>query len=273
MNKLLLLFAIILCKSNSFAQDTTHVSMYKTYYKYEIPASLVAFYGISKGYGAMDNHTNTTLETMLSLNADDINSFDRNVVDFPADQYSKHHRISDVWMKGMLAAPSLLFLNDEIRKDWKDVLTLYFETHISSAGLFLIGQRSVRRHRPLVYNSGVPIEERTGVNTNNSFFSGHVNTTASASFFIAKVWNDYHSDYTTLQKLGVYALAVIPPYMSGYHRLRAGKHFRSDVFTGLAVGAATGILIPHLRKNKNRNLTVTPFTTVNQTGLNIVCKF
>ena len=39
------------------------------------------------------------------------------------------------------------------------------------------------------------------------------------------------------------------------------KHFPSDVLTGMAVGAATGILVPHLHKHrKNENLILVPVT-------------
>ena len=46
----------------------------------------------------------------------------------------------------------------------------------------------------------------------------------------------------------LFAGAAVPPAVVGYYRMKGGKHFRTDVLAGIAVGAATGILIPELHK-------------------------
>jgi membrane-associated phospholipid phosphatase len=113
-----------------------------------------------------------------------------------------------------------------------------------------------------VYHPEVPIHYKTGDGATDSWFSAHTSSTAVASFFMAKVYSDYHPELGAKKYL-LYAAAAIPPAFVGLHRYKALKHFPRDVFVGAAVGAAIGILIPHLHKVKSQkqsNLTLVPFT-------------
>ena len=108
----------------------------------------------------------------------------------------------------------------------------------------------------------------------DSFFSGHTSTTAAASFFMAKVYTDLHPE-TEGKKWLFYVAALAPPAVVGYFRYKALKHFPTDVLTGIAVGAASGVLIPHLHKKKegkNKNLTVIPYAGISS-GLLVQYKF
>ena len=63
------------------------------------------------------------------------------------------------------------------------------------------------------------------------------------------------------KKFIFYGLALIPPAFTGFYRYKGMKHFPTDVITGIAVGAATGILVPHLHKRRDhKNLTLIPVT-------------
>ena len=44
--------------------------------------------------------------------------------------------------------------------------------------------------------------------------------------------------------------AALAPATVGFLRVKGGKHFPTDVLTGLVVGAATGYLVPRLHKIK-----------------------
>ena len=95
----------------------------------------------------------------------------------------------------------------------------------------------------------------------DAFFSGHVSMTAGASFFIAKVYNDYHPELGWKKWL-FYGAALIPPALVGYGRYRGFMHFPSDILTGLTVGATVGIMVPHLHKIAKENgsrLSLLPF--------------
>ena len=150
-------------------------------------------------------------------------------------------------------------LDKEIRQDWAPMLLLYLETEAIVGNLFSWGAAiHIDRIRPLVYNPDVSYEDKTFKRNKNSFYSGHTSSSAAASFFVAKVYTDYHPELGA-KKFIFYGLAVIPPAFTGFYRYKGMKHFPTDVLTGLAVGAATGILVPHLHKHRNHNnLTLIP---------------
>jgi membrane-associated phospholipid phosphatase len=81
---------------------------------------------------------------------------------------------------------------------------------------------------------------------------------ASACFFAAKVYCDYHPELGNKKYL-VYSLALVPSAATGFFRYKGLKHFPTDVITGLIIGASTGILVPHLHKRTGSNLTLVPF--------------
>ena len=84
------------------------------------------------------------------------------------------------------------------------------------------------------------------------------------SFFGAKVFSDY-SDNTT-HKVLVWTGAIILPAVVGYLRVRAGRHFPTDVIAGYAIGGAIGYLVPFLHKMKplKEGLTITPYSSGNK---------
>jgi membrane-associated phospholipid phosphatase len=117
------------------------------------------------------------------------------------------------------------------------------------------------------------MESKTGDGTTDSWFSGHTSTTSTASFFMAKVLSDYHPELGGKKWL-LYGAAIIPPAIIGIYRVKALKHFPTDVIMGTAVGAAVGILIPHLHKitKKNKDLSIAPFAG-QYSGLAMSLKF
>jgi membrane-associated phospholipid phosphatase len=60
----------------------------------------------------------------------------------------------------------------------------------------------------------------------------------------------------------------VPPAVVGYNRLRAGRHFRSDVIVGFLVGGTSGIMVPELHRiGRKKNLTMEPFYSPQSTGV------
>lgn len=57
-----------------------------------------------------------------------------------------------------------------------------------------------------------------------------------------------HSDYSGKSDWAVWSLAAAIPAFTGIQRMRAGKHFLTDVLLGYIVGAGVGILVPSLYK-------------------------
>jgi membrane-associated phospholipid phosphatase len=115
--------------------------------------------------------------------------------------------------------------------------------------------------------------DRTSGGAKNSFFAGHVALVGTSTFFIAKVYSDYHPD--SKAKWAFYTGAALLTGATGYLRHIGGKHFPSDILLGTAVGTLSGILVPHFHKNKslkNNRLSIYPFAGQSN-GLAVVYKF
>jgi len=156
-----------------------------------------------------------------------------------------------LWYGAIIALPFLLLINKEIRKDWLDLLLMYTEGHtvvFTYYNFSFFGPTFQNRFRPLVYNSDISAHVRESAINRNSLYSGHVASSAYSTFFMAKVYCDYHPDLGSTKYL-VYAAALVPPLLEGYVRVKALEHFPSDVAVGLGLGAILGVLIPELHKN------------------------
>ena len=211
--------------------------------------------------------------TIISLDANDINSFDRCATRQDADYASTADKISDYGMFVCFATPLLFLADKKTRKDLVPLLLLYLETEAIVGSLYSWGAAMhVDRIRPYVYHPEIPMWRKTGVGTQTSFFSGHVSSSAAACFFVAKVFSDYHPEWGNKKYL-LFGGAAIPPIFVAYHRIKAMEHFTTDVITGFIVGTTAGILVPHLHKNKKANLAIVPVATGRFNGFAMTYKF
>lgn len=209
---------------------------------------------------------------IAQLDPMNVNAFDRSALYLDPSKMQQARDLSDIGMTGSFFLPVLLLFDKEIRNDWAPVLLLYLETEAIVGNLFSWGAAiHIDRIRPVAYYDDVEYLERTYFRNRNSFYSGHTSSSAAASFFVAKVYCDYHPELGA-KKFIFYGLAAIPPIFTGINRYRGLKHFPTDVITGLTVGAATGILVPHLHKKKNQNLVFIPVTG-RYTGFAMSLKF
>jgi len=248
---LLLLFSIT---SISFQVKAQEESPYKTNLKVDIPVT-VAGVGLS-GLGVyfISQKESLTPAEVSSLNKNDVNSFDR----FSAGYNSESARdLSDIPFYGSFVAPLALLLDKDVYQNAPQVFLIYGETMAVTGTLFAMTAGLVNRYRPLAYGLDTPADQRRSKNARNAFFAGHVAATSSATFFFAKVFNDFNPDSPA--RPFVWGAAAAIPAAVGYLRIRAGKHFLSDVITGYAVGTTVGILVPHLHKKTNLSgFSVTP---------------
>jgi membrane-associated phospholipid phosphatase len=147
-------------------------------------------------------------------------------------------------------------------------------THAADNAVYFGAGFTVRRPRPLTYNPLVPTSEKTGTGKSNSFFSGHTSFSSAATFFMAKVYTDYHH-IRGWNRILAYTIAAVPPALVGYYRMRAGKHFKTDVMLGFLVGATSGIIVPELHRNKEKKnaLTMIPYYSEGSGGITATVKF
>ena len=249
---ILIILILSLFQRNSFGQskntDDSEL-VYKINKKVELPLTLGIFGLNLWGFEYLRNKPRLELEEVLLLDKMDIWWFDRIAIEQDASFRYKAQDLSDLYLNGSILLPFLLALDKNIRKDWLDLMVLYGETHAINTAFYLSVASTLNRTRPFNYNGDVPIEEKLAKETQNSFFSGHVSTSATASFFMAKVYSDYHPELGN-KKYWLFGAAIIPPAMVGFYRIKAMKHFPTDVIIGGIAGATAGILIPHLHKIK-----------------------
>ena len=170
-------------------------SVYQVNKKIEIPLTLALFASNYAGFKFLDRKQGLSHDEIISLDPDDIWWFDRIATQQSVDDRFRNSDISDNIMNATIILPFFLVLDKEIRKDWLDLLVLYGETHAINTSVYIAAAAIVDRIRPYVYNEDIPMGDKTGHGTKISFYSGHVSTTASASFFMAKVYSDYHPDW------------------------------------------------------------------------------
>jgi membrane-associated phospholipid phosphatase len=180
----------------------------------------------------------------------------------PVDKWALHQPTSnrDLWKKvsdygeiGIFLLPSLLMIDKNIRKDWLHILFMYVEGHTVTFTFYNyspLGPYFINRYRPVVYyNDTVELGVNAQKNSNNrnSFYSGHVASCAYSTFFMVKVYCDYHPEMGAGKYL-LYLAASVPPLFMGYARIRSLDHFPSDIAVGFGLGAIIGIVVPALHK-------------------------
>ncbi|HRH39393.1 MAG TPA: phosphatase PAP2 family protein [Flavobacteriales bacterium] len=124
------------------------------------------------------------------------------------------------------------------------------ESTLLSAGLTNTVKELVRRPRPYMYNADVPPSLHNPDNDYVSFWSGHTANTAAITFSTAYMVQ--RSDASRGVKTATWIGAALAPAAMGYMRVRAGRHFPTDVLTGYLVGAVVGIAVPYFHRAEKK---------------------
>jgi len=179
-----------------------------------------------------------------------INSADRWALKQQTSDRTLWKKISDDGEIGIFLLPSLLMIDKNIRKDWLHILFMYVEGHTVTFTFYNyspLGPFFQNRYRPAVYYSELGPDAQKNSNNRNSFYSGHTASCAYSTFFMVKVYCDYHPNIGAVKYL-LYLAASIPPLAIGYARIRSLDHFPSDIAVGFGLGAIIGIVVPALHK-------------------------
>lgn len=241
--------------------------IYKINKTVDIPITAVgaawSLYAFSKIY----SKDPTPLAEIKALDKNDINSLDRwaaGMHDPGADKTSNY------LFYGSIPVPFALLADREIRKDAPKVGFLYLEAMAITGLVYTGGTYFFDRFRPETYSDEISEEDKTNGNLRNAFPAGHVALVATATFFTAKVYSDYHPGSNL--KYVLYGGAAAATATTIYLRHKAGKHFPTDLLFGTALGTLSGILVPHLHKNKvtgNEAYRISPFIGDNTYGLTL----
>lgn len=254
MIKYLYFVIILFCSQYIFSQkqiDTTKTTtpLYKIN---RITSSIIVGTGFvtnAVGLKILDDRSEVTESDLLSLNRNDVPKFERWLLNQNPNNFEQWHEYSDIVMRSSLILPVTLFANKRIRHQAFDYALMYLKAHAINANFYTLGiPQFYRKNRPIVYYDNIDIHKRTGVRLSNSFYSGHVGVTATSFFFMARVYQDLYPDRNKIIPLAIAGSATA---FVAYGRLKAAKHFVTDVLVGATIGGLIGYYTPYFhRKNK-----------------------
>ena len=122
----------------------------------------------------------------------------------------------------------------------------------------LLAKNIVRRRRPFTYGTCSATSadrsckkyDRSDYDASLSFYSGHTAQVAAFSYFaLSMLWFTTDS-FQNGDRDWMFLVGGAIPAITGHLRIRAGKHFPSDVIVGYVAGAAAGYLIPRWHRDK-----------------------
>ena len=203
------------------------------------------------------NKKPSTPEEIENLDRNDIPAIDRwaaGMSDANADANSNY------LFYGTIPVPFTLLLDKKIRRDAAKIGYMYLEA-MSITGLFYTGSvYFVDRYRPETYDTTISVDARLSGNYKDAFLAGHPALVATGLFFTAKVFADYNPESGF--RYVMYGVAIAGTGATAYLRHIAGKHFPTDLITGITLGTLSGILVPQFhkcRKDKNPSLGFFPY--------------
>jgi membrane-associated phospholipid phosphatase len=209
---------------------------------------------------------------LAGLDKSTLSGFDRWALNQDPSKREINYQYSDYLLPAIIVSTGSLAFDKKIRRDWLRLLVLYYETHAITFNLYnfsFFGPAFQNKVRPFAYyDDYYTADERRGGNNRNSLYSGHTASAAAASFFLVKVYTDYHPEIGNRKYL-YYALATLPPLAEGYMRMKALAHFPSDIVVGLIIGATCGIVVPELHRYKQQGIKLGVAATPVGPGINL----
>ena len=220
---------------------------------------------------AANNEKFLNIAEINRLNPDGLSSFDKAAI---YNSSTKAASYSDFFRTSMTLLPIYFVSNHHTKEDVWPLVAMSLEVLSTTFGLTNLAKNIARRPRPFAYNPEIPLENKLKIDAKRSFFSGHTSHTAAFTFFMAKVVTDYHPNMKKGFKAVMWSGAVLIPATTAYLRVKAGRHFPTDVMAGYAVGALVGFIVPHLHKKKKEEsvLSWQPLFSDDYTGLSLSVK-
>ncbi|MFZ1617261.1 MAG: phosphatase PAP2 family protein [Flavobacteriales bacterium] len=155
-------------------------------------------------------------------------------------------RTSDLLLVAGIGGALTMALIDRPTPGMGAPLAIIGETGMLTVGLTELVKNVAHRARPYAYNPEVPDNVRMAADAYTSFWSGHTATTAAMTFACAQLVQQ--SDASRTAKTITWSAAVAWPMAVGFYRVKAGKHFPTDVIAGYVIGAGIGLAVPYLHQ-------------------------
>ncbi len=155
--------------------------------------------------------------------------------------------ISDALFGASIAAPALYLMGTSIDDADGDKLILYGQSLAVNTLLVGVMKRLVQRPRPYLYSkdpAAIRYAKEQGEDAYLSFYSGHAALTFGAAVTGAYLLGA--SGASTSARAFAWGGGMMIASATANLRVRAGKHFYSDVVIGGLVGISVGYLVPAL---------------------------
>jgi membrane-associated phospholipid phosphatase len=253
----LLLACTFIFKANAQEQPYEKNSVYKLNPLITVPIIIGGFVTNYYGIRYLKSKPGIDSADVAKLTPADVNAFDRGASkQNPADA-AGYMKASDIGLTAIVLTPLFLLADKNPRKDFVRIGLIYLETMSVMSNAYSWGVGNLNRKRPYVFNTNESFTRRTRPGSFNSFYAGHPAACAASTFFLVKVFHDYHPGSKLTPWL--YGAALIPPLGVAYCRYKAGMHFPTDIIAGIAAGAFLGTIIPQLHKKKgNKKMSFYP---------------
>ncbi len=270
---ILVFFGICLAQQVHPQSSASDSSFHPYHVNYWVSGSICSVGVVANYLGIAQslNKKEVSLLEIQTLNKGIINGIDSWALKQDPSKMGAFENYSDYTLALSVILPGFLMFDKQIRQDWSDVLLMYTETMSITPNIYewsFLGPAFQNKFRPLTYYDQLTYDQKKSGNNRNSFYSGHVATVAASTFFMVKVYSDYNPKIGDNKYL-LYGAATIPPLILGYCRVKALKHFPSDVMVGIGVGALCGIIIPELHRLQDKNISLGLYSSSEATGIAI----
>jgi membrane-associated phospholipid phosphatase len=155
--------------------------------------------------------------------------------------------LSDRLLGAAIVTPLALQLSDGFDARFANAGLVYMEAHSLNALLTTAAKVIVRRPRPYTHSeaaAAIRLRRAQGADAYVSFFSGHSSATYTSamagSILYAQRTDELWARHT------MFGLQFAAAALTAQLRVRAGRHYRTDVWVGSFVGAGVGLLVPAL---------------------------
>jgi membrane-associated phospholipid phosphatase len=152
---------------------------------------------------------------------------------------------SDYLAMGSVLLPTYFYFRNQSREDVYKIANVAVQSILLAQAFANISKLSLR-NRPYMYNKNVDVSEKLKSDSRMSFFSAHTSMVSSSCFSFALACQTYQIDKRAMPY--IWTGAALLPAVQGYLRVRAGKHYPSDVIVGYLAGLGSAFLMHHLHK-------------------------
>jgi membrane-associated phospholipid phosphatase len=156
-------------------------------------------------------------------------------------------RTSDVLGTLALALPMAAQIGSGFDTSLANASVIYAEAQAANLLLVSITKELVRRPRPYTHSQSAEVQSfarAQGSEAYVSFYSGHASTTYAAAvsgslLFAARTQNAW-------ARGAMWGVEMLLAGTTAQLRVRAGRHYRTDIWVGTAVGIGLGVAVPVL---------------------------